>query len=632
MSISPVIDYWAKLSSLNLASAYLPNGRAWTLETHGSHTVNNVQLVPGAPGFHPEQAYNQWMSLLYGAPSAPPLPTLSLVGSEEGFTATLNIAGMVKMSTSGDLGNFAAGSTLLTQQAALKEGYLTLSANGNTSAATTQYVVLGTGADDSVDFSALASRADYIFGGEGADTIHAGAGDDVVVGGAGNDTITGGAGVDTLYGGDGDDLFIVASATDGAAGEMYDGGTTGETAGDTLRVTGTAPISFADSTLTSIENLDLSTDAGAQALIMTRAQFASFRAIATLGGDSIALTDVLTASTLDNTRVSGALTLKLADVAGNALTIKDTTLTGAGDRLIVDASALTGTHGLTFDGSQQLAGPGFGELNVTGGAAADTISGGAGNDTINGGAGSDTLSGGAGADTFILNASTSGVVTVGQASSTTITFAGAFNVGDVITLQHYSPDPDTFYSYEVRAGDTLGSIASAFAAAIDGQDFWITATAAGSVVTTNLYTNHSTSFVFQASYEADTITDFETGSDVLQLSAATLNRLLNDNPNGEAASDNDPASARGSVTAYYSAGDTAAKIAFRSFDVGSADAAATGLKGTFIYDAVNSKLYLDQSGDTAWTNVGGVLTDPAGDDILLAVVGSITGTDIHIVA
>src|SRR5690606_15622404 len=115
-----------------------------------------------------------------------------------GFTVALNVAGMVTVSVSGDLGSYAAGPTELTEQTAVKQGFLTLGSNGNYSVPTSQYVVLGTARDDGIDTSGAGGRADYILGGAGNDTIHAGNGDDVVLGGAGNDVITGGRGADSI--------------------------------------------------------------------------------------------------------------------------------------------------------------------------------------------------------------------------------------------------------------------------------------------------------------------------------------------------------------------------------------------------------------------------------------------------
>ena len=67
----------------------------------------------------------------------------------------------------------------------------------------------------------------------GNDTINAGAGNDILNGGTGNDTLNGndgndtlngGAGADNLQGGAGDDLFLLASTGEFAAGEVINGG------------------------------------------------------------------------------------------------------------------------------------------------------------------------------------------------------------------------------------------------------------------------------------------------------------------------------------------------------------------------------------------------------------------------
>ncbi|SMP81622.1 Hemolysin-type calcium-binding repeat-containing protein [Desulfonatronum zhilinae] len=90
----------------------------------------------------------------------------------------------------------------------------------------------------------------------------------------------------------------------------------------------------------------------------------------------------------------------------------------------VNASALTGTKALTFNGSAELDGKfsitgGAGDDSILGGSKADTIIGGAGNDTINGGAGADVLTGGAGADSFVFaNFATTDTITNGDFTTT----------------------------------------------------------------------------------------------------------------------------------------------------------------------------------------------------------------------
>jgi hypothetical protein len=277
--------------------------------------------------------------------------------------------------------------------------------------------------------------------------------------------------------------------------------------------------------------------------------------------------------------------------------------------------ATTGTNVITT---------GAGNDTISGGAGNDTISAGPGTDSITGGAGVDNLTGGAGADTFILTNSTAGVLTVNQATPTTMVLSGTFNVGDVLTLQNYTPIPDTYYSYEVRAGDTLVNIAAGLAAAINGHDGMTASNGGTATITTNQAANNTISSVIQTSYEADTIADLATTSDVLQLSAATLNALLGANPSGNT----------GTVTAAatYTNGDNGATRSFTSFDAASIDAVASATTGAFVYNAVTGMLYLDQGGNDTWTNAGDLLTDVGQDDILIAVVGTIVGADIHIVA
>ncbi len=154
----------------------------------------------------------------------PPLPTISVTATAAGFVVQLNQAGQVNASVSGSIGSFTSGNTTLVPQVTAKQGFLTLSANGNTSAATSQYVFLGTPGNDTMDASTAGTRVDFILGGGGADTIDAGDGADVVfgdegadviVGGAGADTINGGAGADTITGGTGGDMIALGTA-DGA--------------------------------------------------------------------------------------------------------------------------------------------------------------------------------------------------------------------------------------------------------------------------------------------------------------------------------------------------------------------------------------------------------------------------------
>lgn len=292
--------------------------------------------------------YEQLVSLVPASPPPPPLPTISVSASATGFTVSLNVAGAVKMSASGDLGNFAAGSTLLTEQATVKEGFLTLSANGQTSTATNQYVVLGTANDDSIDTSAVGNRVNYIFGGAGNDTLKGGAGNDVIVGGAGNDTITGGGGADQLTGGAGADVFIYTTRD-----ESYYAG--------------------AGTPLDTIVDFATGTDKIRFSLSGSTVDASSF---ATVGNFVDGKNHSVAYSTVDKALYVSATGTSLNNTTAGAYVVSSANTIAAGDL----------------------------EFVITGTAGDDVLKGGVGNDTISGGAGADTLTGGAGVDTFAFAA------------------------------------------------------------------------------------------------------------------------------------------------------------------------------------------------------------------------------------
>ena len=355
-------DYWALLATLNLPSIYKLQNQSYSLATHGSHTVNGVQLIPGAPGFNPQAAYGLWVSLL--TVTVVPTPTLSLSAGETGFTVDLNVAGALEMSVSGSLGNFAAGTTLLSEQSSVKEGLLTLSAGGKSSTATSQYVVLGTSGNDNIDFSAQASRVDYIFGGAGADTILGGAGDDVIHGGTGNDTITSGAGNDTLFGGDGDDKFRYLQSNDLQSGTSLADSINGGAGTNTLVIGSNIGTSFQ-----IVE-------------AMSWSRMGNVSRIEAVGPFTAQYNLVFN----NDAHESG---LRVIDLSADT--------DGAFNANFINVAAETGsTNGYTLVGS---AGTDF----ITGGAGNDTITGGSGDDTISGGTGIDRLSGGGGQDKFQQN-------------------------------------------------------------------------------------------------------------------------------------------------------------------------------------------------------------------------------------
>lgn len=100
-------------------------------------------------------------------------------------------------------------------------------AAGNSSAATTVQVGLGTLSDNTIDGSALAQPL-ALSGFAGNDSLTGGSGNDSLLGGSGNDTLLGGAGNDTLYGGAGDNLIDGGAGQNLAMFELIRGAATGE--------------------------------------------------------------------------------------------------------------------------------------------------------------------------------------------------------------------------------------------------------------------------------------------------------------------------------------------------------------------------------------------------------------------
>lgn len=110
------------------------------------------------------------------------------------------------------------------------------------------------------------------------------------------------------------------------------------------------------------------------------------------GGDTLTLDGdynlTFQASTIRNIEE-----INLADGHNYSLTLNDGNV-AAGERLYIDAQALTATYSLNFDGSAEK----DGYFLIYGGAGNDTLKGGSGDDILNGYGGADNLSGGRGAD------------------------------------------------------------------------------------------------------------------------------------------------------------------------------------------------------------------------------------------
>jgi len=247
------------------------------------------------------------------------------------------------------------------------------------------------------------ASADTISGGAGNDTLNGGVGNDILNGGDGSDNINGGAGADRLIGGNGDDVFIIAAASEYAAGESIAGGA----GSDTIRFTSTA------------------------------------------AGETLTLTAAVT-------DVDNVINVAIGNAAG---------LTTGTTALNVNADALGDTLAVNLtgnDGANVLVGNTSADT-INGGAGNDAISGGDGNDIINGGAGLDSLIGGNGDDLFVILAAADhalGESIAGGLGSDTIRFS-SLNAGQTLALTSAVADVDNVISVVIAdsAGVTTGTTA-----------------------------------------------------------------------------------------------------------------------------------------------------------------------------
>ncbi|MCT4553430.1 MAG: Ig-like domain-containing protein [Pelagimonas sp.] len=378
--------------------------------------------------------------------------------------------------------------------------------------------------------------ADSITGGDEGDSIHGGGGSDTIDAGAGNDTVRGGGGADDVALGGGNDLFTDDVQTGAAGMDTIDG----NTGNDTIIGGGGADLinGGADSD-------SLSGGGGADTLIGGNGD----DSLAGEGSrDSIsggAGNDFITAGSGDDTVVGGADNDTLIGQKG-----ADSLSGGNGDDRLsggADSDTLLG---------------GDGHDSLVGGQNADLIEGGAGDDTITGGTGADTVIGGSGRDLAHLDEGSdvftdlSGHNTVfgGDGDDSIGTMNGGVSTGNNIYHGELGRDlltggdgNDSLYGGAQNdtliggngadsveggtGGDTaqLGGGADVYvdsaqqgaagsdSVAGDGGSDTIGSAGGNDTLTGGTGGDH---FVFAATIEDVTVSDFGTGADVLEIDTA----------------------------------------------------------------------------------------------------------------
>lgn len=387
------------------------------------------------------------------------------------------------------------------------------------SAATAALTITGGAAGDTIT---TGTKNDTVDGGAGNDTITSTDGNDNLSGGVGDDTFKMGANLtkdDTIDGGDGDDTITVSSISADAL--------TNVTNVETLGLTGDGSSASLSSNL-SFTAVDMSLDSHDQSLTLASG-YTNDTTVDVDAGDTVvnnadvALTVNASAADLesgDSTTITGSssatndsmnITATGETVAtnGRITNVNSITVVDGGDdasgssargdditidlasyatALTIDASALdTGTTDADSDGktgdetdAEQLTitGTATQNLNVTGGAADDTIIGssdGTDGDVLNGGAGDDTFTmadnlsykdtvdGGDGDDTLtvstdqndinFMNVSNVETMEIDKGSSSTNNLGSYFNASGISTVKL-----DGSHKSTISAAGTTGNV------------------------------------------------------------------------------------------------------------------------------------------------------------------------------
>jgi Ca2+-binding RTX toxin-like protein len=297
----------------------------------------------------------------------------TIVGGDGSDTLTINPASGAALTLINT--NFAnvSGVETLTIGANATSGTITIAANGITAGFT------------KIDASASAVTAIDLTSNTTAVTV---------LTGTANSTVTLANAATSVTGGATDETVVVGGLTATGTYAL-------STGTDVITTTdGASLVGVNSGAATTAETLNFADD-----VAMTAAQLNGFTSLVGTGTPVITLTTAITAAMLDDAVIDSTndISIKLADVANNAITAVAATLGTSGDILTIDGSDLTGTNALTFIGTNETTGI----FHVSGGAATDNITAGSGGDIITGNGGDDqiTAAGGTSVTTIVFGAS-----------------------------------------------------------------------------------------------------------------------------------------------------------------------------------------------------------------------------------
>jgi uncharacterized delta-60 repeat protein len=341
-----------------------------------------------------------------------------------------------------------------------------------------------------------------IDGTAGDDYVDGLAGNDTIYGYAGNDILVGGLGADKLIGGLGDDTYIINLTSKGA---LEDTVTEAKNQGaDTIQLSGSYLGAVKTFTLgNDLENLNLS-ETGSSHI--------------NLKGNASA--NILTGNDYANTLDGAAGADNLIGGAGNDTYVVD----NAGDLVTEDSgdgtdtvqSSITYTLGSAIE---NLTLTGKAAINGTGNELDNTLTGNAAANVLNGAAGNDTMVGGKGNDTYYIDTTGDAVTEAANAGTDTIiTSLSTYSISALTNLENlsYSGSSNAMLTGNALINTLTGGTGNDTLAGGLGNDI-LTGGAGNDTFVFNTVAN--------ASKNKDTITDFVSGTDVIQFSKAIFTGL-----------------------------------------------------------------------------------------------------------
>jgi len=395
---------------------------------------------------------------------------------------------------------------------------INMAAGGAFSVDGTSWGTLATGADvfenivasdgnDQITGNSLNNR---ILGMRGNDTLIGAGGKDTLEGGAGNDVLIGGAGNDKLFGGSGNDTADYSAETSGIVvtnGSSVTGSGIGT---DTLKKITKILGGSGDDVMTGGNSKNSFYGNGGNDIIDGAG--GNDKLFGGAGNDTLiggTGNDVLIGGSGNDTadysaETSGIVVTNGSSVTGSGIgtdTLKKITniIGGSGDDSIEGGNSKNSLSG--GDGNDML----------FGGGGNDKLFGGAGNDTLVGGTGNDQIYGGTGSDTVDYSSDTLGI-TVTAGSSATGAGIGTDKLKKIANIIGGSGDDD------ITGGNSKNALfGGAGADTLDGSGGNDTLYGGADNDTLTGGAGADT-FVFVSGDGDDTITDFDIGTDTLNLS------------------------------------------------------------------------------------------------------------------